>query len=91
VLIQEVRVDRSAKIVDVAGNPSPDLDWFGGGRAFLFRDGKVIKGSWSTKKKGTVLVFKTRRGDPFVFDKGATWVELVPSRKGQVKGSVSFR
>ena len=91
VLIQEVRVDRSDKIVDSAGNPSPDLDWFGGGRAFLFRDGKVIKGSWSTKKKGTVVVFKTRRGDPFVFDKGPTWVELVPSRKGQVKGSVSFR
>jgi hypothetical protein len=91
VLIQEVRVDRSTKIVDSAGNPSPDLDWFGGGRAFLFRDGKVIKGSWSVKKKGDAVVFKTRKGDPFVFDKGATWVELVPSRKGQVKGSVSFR
>jgi hypothetical protein len=91
VLIQEVRVDHSAKIVDSAGNPSPDIDWFGGGRAFLFRDGKVIKGSWRTRKKGAVVVFETRRGDPFVFDKGATWVELVPSRKGQVKGSFSFR
>ncbi len=91
VLIQEVRVDHSPNIVDSAGNPSPDIDWFGGGRAFLFRDGKVIKGSWSTKKKGAVVAFETRRGDPFVFDTGATWVELVPSKKGQVKGSVSFR
>jgi hypothetical protein len=91
VLIQEVRVDRSDRIVDSAGNPSPDLDWHGGGRAFLFRDGKVIKGSWRVKKDGTAVFFTTRRGDPFVFDRGATWVELVPSRKGQVKGSVSFR
>jgi hypothetical protein len=91
VLIQEVRVDRSARIVDSAGNPSPDIDWLGGGRAFLFRDGKVIRGSWDAKKRGAVIVFATRRGDPFVFDKGATWVELVPSRQGQVKGSLSFR
>jgi Protein of unknown function (DUF3048) N-terminal domain/Protein of unknown function (DUF3048) C-terminal domain len=91
VLIQEVRVDRSTRIVDSAGNPSPDIDWFGGGRAFLFRNGKVIKGSWRTKKNGAAVVFRTGRGDPFVFDKGATWIELVPSRKGQVKGSVSFK
>jgi hypothetical protein len=91
VLIQEVRVDRSARIVDSAGNPSPDIDWLGGGRAFLFRDGMVIKGSWDAKKKGAVIVFETKRGDPFVFDKGSTWVELVPSRKGQVKGSLSFK
>jgi hypothetical protein len=90
VLIQEVRVDRSTRIVDSAGNPSPDIDWLGGGRAFLFRDGRVIKGSWEAKKKGAVIDFVTKRGDPFVFDKGATWVELVPSRKGQVKGSLSF-
>jgi hypothetical protein len=89
VLIQEVRVDRS-KIVDVAGNPSPDIDWLGGGRAFLFRDGRVIKGSWKAEKKGAI-VFQTKRGDSFVFDKGPTWVELLPSKKGEVKGSVSYR
>jgi hypothetical protein len=33
----------------------------------------------------------TKKGDPFVFDKGATWVELVPSRRGDVKGSFSFK
>jgi hypothetical protein len=91
VLIQEVRVDRSARIADSAGNPSPDIHWLGGGRAFLFRNGRVIKGSWKARRKGTVIAFETRRGDPFVFDKGSTWVELVPSRKGQVKGSLSFR
>jgi hypothetical protein len=90
VLIQEVRVEHSGKIVDSAGNPSPDIDLLSGGRAFLFRDGRVIKGTWKSKKKGTVTVFETKKGEPFVFDEGATWVELVPSRKGQVKGSISF-
>jgi hypothetical protein len=88
-LIQEVDVSDSTTITDVAGNPSPDIDLKGKGRAFLFRDGQVVKGTWKANKDG-VPSFKTSRGEPFTFEVGSTWVELLPSKKGNVKGSISF-
>jgi hypothetical protein len=88
VLIQQVDVNNSRRLVDVAGNASPKLDLKGKGKALLFRDGKVIKGTW-TMKNGRPL-YRTRSGEAFVFAPGPIWVELVPSHKGQVKGSLSF-
>ena len=89
-LIQEVRVDNSETIVDVAGNPSPDIDLLTGGKALLFRDGKVIKGKWVANKDGHPA-FTTKGGEPMPFAVGGIWIELVPSNKGDVKGSFSFR
>lgn len=88
-LVQEVEVNNSQTIVDAAGNPSPDIALDGNGRAFLFRDGKVIKGSWKTGKSA-VPSFKTKSGEPFTFEEGSTWIELVPSGKGTVKGEIAF-
>lgn len=90
VLVQEVEVNNSPTIVDVAGNPSPDITLTGSGRAFLLRDGKVIKGEWTIKKEGVTPVFLTKDGRPFVLAVGSTWVELVPSRKGAIKGSIKL-
>lgn len=91
VLIQEVQVDNSPKITDSAGHPSPDIKLKGKGRALLFRDGRVMKGTWKIKKEGDPAVFVRKSGERFVFSPGSIWVELVPSRKGQVKGSFSFK
>ncbi|MGH2698954.1 MAG: DUF3048 domain-containing protein [Actinomycetota bacterium] len=88
-LVQEVEVNDSKSITDVAGNPSPDIDLDGKGRAFLFRDGRVVKGTWKADKSG-VPSFKTVRGEPFTFEVGSTWIELVPSNKGNVKGWIDF-
>lgn len=88
VLIQQVDVTNSKRLVDSAGNPSPKLDLKGKGKALLFRDGKVIKGTWQMKNGRPF--YRTRSGEDFVFAKGPIWVELVPSKKGQVKGSISF-
>ncbi|MGH2746560.1 MAG: DUF3048 domain-containing protein [Actinomycetota bacterium] len=89
-LIQEVEVNPSSTIVDSAGNPSPDIRLMGTGRALLFRDGRVIRGTWRIKKEGRAPVFTARDGEEFVFAPGQTWVELVPSSKGAVKGSFSL-
>lgn len=86
-LVQEVEVNDSATITDSVGNPSPDIDLNGEGRAFLFRDGQVIRGTWKANKEG-VPSFETRRGDPFTFEVGSTWIELLPSKKGNVQGSI---
>ena len=89
VLVQEVKVDSSRRLVDVAGNRSPVLDLKGKSRALLFRDGKVVKGTWHLKNGR--FHYRTAKGKKFVFARGPIWIELVPSRKGQVKGSFGFR
>ena len=91
VLIQEVRVDNSTKIVDVEGNPSPDIKLEGTGRAVLFRDGSAVEGEWAIDKETKPAEFTTKNGEPFAFADGPIWVELVPSKKGNVKGSFSFK
>jgi len=88
-LVQEVEVNNSKTISDVAGNPSPDIDLDGKGRAFLFRDGRLVRGTWKANKDG-VPSFKSNRGKPFTFEVGSTWIELVPSKKGAVTGSIKI-
>ena len=88
VLIQQLDVNNSRRLLDSAGNPSPKLRLKGKGKALLFRDGRVIKGTW-VMKNGRPY-YRTASGDDFVFATGPIWVELVPSKKGQVKGSFSF-
>ncbi|MFN2525955.1 MAG: DUF3048 domain-containing protein [Actinomycetota bacterium] len=91
VLIQEVEVNNSPRIFDAAGNPSPDIDLTSSGRALLFRDGALINGRWISKKEGTVTIFETKDGTAFTFAPGSIWIALVPSSKGSVRGSFSFR
>jgi hypothetical protein len=91
VLVQEVEVDNSKFITDVVGNPSPEISLGGTGRAVLFRDGRAIQGEWSTPQPGEAPTFTAKSGDEFVFAPGQIWWELVPSAKGDVKGSFSFK
>ena len=88
VLIQQVEVNNSRRLVDSAGNASPKLELKGKGKALLFRDGKVIKGTWQMKNGRPY--YRNRSGEAFVFAPGPIWIELVPSQKGHVKGSFSF-
>lgn len=91
VIVQEVVVNHSTLIRDVAGNPSPDIDLHSSGKALLFRDGKVVRGRWATDDSGSPTVFTARKsGDEFVLAPGTTWIELVPSPDGSVAGSFSF-
>jgi hypothetical protein len=92
VVIQEVRVDNSPRLVDVAGNPSPEMKLAkASGRLLVFRDGRVVRGTWKMGPIGEPPVYETRGGDPMVFDTGPIWIELVPSGKGEVKGKFSFK
>ena len=90
-LIHEVRVNNSKRIRDIEGNPSPELDLVGTGRAVLFRDGQAITGEWKISEEAEPPTYTTKDGEPFAFADGPIWVELVPSPKGQVKGSFSFK
>jgi Protein of unknown function (DUF3048) N-terminal domain/Protein of unknown function (DUF3048) C-terminal domain len=91
VLIEEHEVNLSESIVDVAGNPSVEIeDETGSGRAVLFRNGRAITGRWTRESVEGGVSFKTKSGDQMVFAPGSIWIHLVPSGKGEVKGSFSF-
>ena len=91
-VIQQVRVDNSPHLVDVAGNPSPEITLANSsGRLLLFRDGEVVRGTWKLGDAGDSPVYETAGGDPIMFDTGPIWIELVPSSKGEVKGKFSFK
>ena len=88
VLIQVADVNNSRRLFDTAGNPSPDFKFMNGGVAYLLRNGRSITGTWSLVKGKPVFV--TAAGKPFRLAYGRTWIEIVPSQAGDVKGSVSF-
>ena len=91
VVIERHTINFSKKIVDVAGNPSTEIaDVTGRGKAFLFRDGKVLTGTWERDSIESEVVFKTSSGDDMTLHPGTTWIELVPNKKGEISGAVSY-
>lgn len=78
VVIQVVEV-RAGTIVDAAGNPSPVVALTGSGRAYVFRDGRMIVGSWVRPELTDVTRFVTKGGEEIALSAGNTWVELLPS------------
>ena len=90
ILIEEHKV-RASDVVDVTGTPSIEIvNETGSGRAVLFRNGRAIRGRWTRDSTDGVTVFETRSGDEMVFAPGSVWIELVPTRSGEVKGSFSY-
>jgi hypothetical protein len=90
VLIEEHEVNLSESIVDAAGNPSVEIaDETGSGRAVLFRNGRMVTGRWTRESVEGGVTFETKAGDRMVFAPGSIWIHLLPSSKGEVKGSFS--
>lgn len=88
VLIEEHTVEHSDRLSDSLGTPSPEIvDVTGTGRAFLFRDGRMFAGRWSRESVDDPVRFETRGGDAFVLKPGTTWIELLPDKAGDVKGT----
>lgn len=91
VLIEQHTVNFAEGLSDVLGTPSPEIeDVTGSGKAWLFRDGRVIKGTWTRDSIEDAVRFETSDGDEMVFAEGSIWIELLPDNKGDVKGSLDF-
>lgn len=78
VVIQIVEVTDS-RIIDAAGNASPDVALTGSGRAYVLRDGRMIAGTWERESLDDVTRFVTSDGAEIRLAPGRTWVQLVPS------------
>ena len=73
-IVERIQTD----IVDPAGNPVFDFGVSGTGKAYVFRNGRVIRGTWEREDPEDVTVFLDRQGDQIPLAPGNTWVELYP-------------
>ena len=85
VLVLRVKVG-DAGYRDPAGNPVPETHFTGTGKAMLFHDGRLVRGTWSKKDLDAALKLKTKAGSLEV-PAGHTFIELVPTGNG---GNVTF-
>ena len=92
VLVERHEVNFSKHVTDVAGNFSIEIaDTTGRGQAVLLRDGRAYPGRWVRKSEKEPVAFRTKSGDPLTLRPGTTWIELLPSGKGEIKGSMTLR
>ncbi|HET7482766.1 MAG TPA: DUF3048 domain-containing protein [Actinomycetota bacterium] len=90
VILELHKVNYSKKITDVLGNPSIEIaDAVGKGTAIVFRGGTMIKGTWERKSLNSAVRYETKDGKPIALQSGTTWIELLPDKSGEVKGSYS--
>ena len=69
---------RDTGLKDVAGNSSPEAVVTGSGKLWLFRDGKVITGTWKRESLKDPMVLTATGGTALALARGQTWIELLP-------------
>jgi hypothetical protein len=70
----------ASDFVDVTGSRSPEAEMVGEGEAWVFTDGKLVRGRWSRPDRGAVTAYTDAAGVPIPMTPGQTFVELVPSQ-----------
>jgi hypothetical protein len=69
---------RDTGLKDIAGNSSPEDVVTGSGKCWLFRDGKVITGTWKRQSLKDQMVLTGADGEELTLARGQTWIELLP-------------
>ena len=82
VLALQVQVG-DAGYLDPAGNHVPETHFVGDGTAWMFHNGRVIRGTWHKNKLTSMLTLKGPKGTMTV-PAGHVWIELVPAGPGNV-------
>ena len=77
VLVQHI-VDRPDGNFDVIGSPSYLSQTVGSGAVSLYRDGRVVPGTWKRAKATDAFTYLDAKGKPLLFKPGKTWVILAP-------------
>jgi hypothetical protein len=79
VLVQFCPVTVDHGDVDAAGNPANYTHTVGRGKLLLFRDGRVLVGSWRRPRVGAATEYLDGRGKPLLLRPGGAWVLLAPT------------
>ncbi len=77
VLVQHV-LDEPDGTVDTLGSPSYLSRTVGSGAVSLFRNGRMIGGTWQRARPGDPFRYRDATGKPLPFKPGTTWVILAP-------------
>jgi hypothetical protein len=85
-VVVQVVVVRPTGRLDPAGNPVPEPVVTGSGRAFVFRNGRVIQGRWVRESRDEITRFEDRQGNEIALAPGTTWVELFPKARFDADG-----
>jgi Protein of unknown function (DUF3048) N-terminal domain/Protein of unknown function (DUF3048) C-terminal domain len=78
VIVQVVTVTLT-DVTDVNGVHSPRVTSTGTGKCYVFRNGKVVQGTWVRKSLHDVTTFEDANGDEIPLAPGNTWIELLPT------------
>lgn len=70
---------------DPAGNPVPETELEGTGRAMLFNGKNVTEAAWTKDSVRSTISFAAKGGSPVTVDPGNVFVELIPKDGGSVK------
>ena len=62
--------------VSAADRNSPEAKVVGQGRAWIFTEGELIRGSWSQQTADSVTLYRDSEGNPIELLPGRVWVEL---------------
>ncbi|MEA3055440.1 MAG: hypothetical protein QOD30_872, partial [Actinomycetota bacterium] len=80
----------ASPFVDVTGSRSPEAELVGSGEAWIFTDGKLVRGRWSRPARDQVTSYTDAGGTPIGLTPGQTFVELIPA-PGSFLGQGSAR
>lgn len=83
VLVCRVHVG-NAGYLDPAGNPVPETDFTGTGKAMVFHGGRMVRATWVKKGFSKTVRLRTKAGTLRI-PRGHVWIELVPTNGGSVK------
>ena len=83
VLVLDVEIG-DAGYLDPGGNPVPETEFVGDGKAMLFSNGRMVRGMWSKEDYDSQISLETRGGKELSVPAGHTLIELIPGKAGGV-------
>jgi hypothetical protein len=91
VLVEKYTINLSKTDVDVLGHGAPIIPHpTGSGRAYLFRNGRIVVGKWRRSSLSQPVRFTSHSGS-MALARGHTIIEVVPNGNGEIQGSVGYR
>lgn len=82
----DVVVVMKADYRTVSGAGHQRVSSVGKGQAFIFQDGKVVKGTWHKTNGTSQLTFRDSEGEAVKLNPGRTWFEVIPRDKSVTYG-----
>jgi hypothetical protein len=84
VVVLEAR-QQPTDIIDASGTRSYEVIVIGSGKAFVFRNGKMIEGTWSKDSPEGLLTLARPNGREIALAPGSTWIALYGNPENTLK------